>query len=104
MCRVVPADDLVDEALKMAGTIAGMSQPITAMCKEAVNASYEMSLAEGVRFERRLFHTTFATVGAGRPARERAPPASSHPPRAAAGGPPRGDGGFRREAQGRLQA
>ncbi|GAA0423473.1 hypothetical protein Acor_73650 [Acrocarpospora corrugata] len=46
----------------MAGVIAGMSTPITMMAKESVNRAFETTLAEGVRFERRLFHTTFATA------------------------------------------
>ena len=54
--RVVPSDEVVDTALKMGAKIASFSQPITAMCKEAVNVSYEVPLAEGIRFERRLFH------------------------------------------------
>jgi enoyl-CoA hydratase len=59
--RVVPADELVDDALATAATIAGMSQPITMMAKEAVNTALEMSLSEGIHFEKRLFHATFAT-------------------------------------------
>lgn len=59
--RVVPADKLLDEAMATAETIAGYSLPVVMMIKESVNAAYETSLAEGVRFERRLFHATFAT-------------------------------------------
>jgi enoyl-CoA hydratase len=59
--RVVPAADLLDEALKVAGKIAAMSRPAVLMAKEAVNRAYETTLAEGIRFERRLFHSTFAT-------------------------------------------
>lgn len=59
--RVVPADQLIDEAIKAAATIAGMSRPITMMTKESVNRSYETTLTEGVRFERRVFHAMFAT-------------------------------------------
>lgn len=59
--RVVPTDQLVEEALKTAGEIASMSLPATMMTKEAVNRAYETTLAEGVRFERRLFHSMFAT-------------------------------------------
>ena len=59
--RIVPAGDLVDEAVATAGKIAAMSRPATMMAKEAVNRAYETTLAEGVRFERRLFHSTFAT-------------------------------------------
>ena len=58
--RVVPADDLVEEAVKTAEKIAGMSRPVTALTKEAVNRSYETTLGEGIRFERRLFHSLFA--------------------------------------------
>ncbi len=59
--RIVPAADLVDEAVKIAARIAEMSMPAAAMAKEAVNRAFEVSLAEGVRFERRLFQSTFAT-------------------------------------------
>jgi len=57
--RVVPAASLLDEAMKTAEKIAAMSLPALMMAKEAVNRSYETTLAEGVRFERRLFHATF---------------------------------------------
>src|SRR5207302_8598704 len=59
--RVVPAVELLDEALKVAGKIASLSRPAVMMAKEAINRAYETTLAEGVRFERRLFHSTFAT-------------------------------------------
>lgn len=59
--RIVPAADLVEEAVKTAGTIAAMSLPSVMMTKEAINRSYEVTLAEGLRFERRLFHSLFAT-------------------------------------------
>ena len=59
--RVVPADELVPTAIEMGEKIASFSKPTTAICKEAVNAAYEMTLAEGVRFERRMFHATFGT-------------------------------------------
>jgi enoyl-CoA hydratase len=59
--RVVPADRLLDEALEVAATIAGMSLPSAMMTKEAVNRAYEVTLAEGIRFERRVFHAMFAT-------------------------------------------
>ena len=59
--RVVPADKLVDEAMAAAETIAGYSLPVVMMIKESVNAAYETTLNEGVHFERRLFHSTFAT-------------------------------------------
>ncbi|MFJ2574555.1 enoyl-CoA hydratase [Streptomyces halstedii] len=60
--RVVPADELVAEALAVAGTVAGMSLPVAMMAKKAVNRAFETTLAEGVRFERRLFHAVFATA------------------------------------------
>jgi enoyl-CoA hydratase len=59
--RLVPVADLIDEAVKVADRIAGMSRPVTMMVKESVNRAYETTLAEGVRFERRLFHSIFAT-------------------------------------------
>ncbi|ABF10034.1 enoyl-CoA hydratase [Cupriavidus metallidurans] len=59
--RIVPADKLVDEAVAAAETIAGYSLPVVMMIKESVNAAYETTLNEGVHFERRLFHSTFAT-------------------------------------------
>ncbi|QET03552.1 enoyl-CoA hydratase [Cupriavidus pauculus] len=59
--RVVAADKLLEEAVGAAETIAGYSLPVVMMIKESVNAAYETSLAEGVHFERRLFHATFAT-------------------------------------------
>ncbi|MDM7490489.1 enoyl-CoA hydratase [Rhodococcus sp. CSLK01-03] len=60
--RVVPAADLFDVALEAATTIASMSLPVAMMAKEAVNRSFETTLAEGVKFERRVFHSTFATA------------------------------------------
>ena len=61
VARVVPAADLIEEALKTAETIAGMA-PLAAIAnKEMVNAAYEMTLAEGINFERRLFHGLFGT-------------------------------------------
>merc|ERR1712037_184500 len=59
--KVVPGDQLLDEAHKTAAKIAEMSQLTTAICKEAVNVAFESTLAEGVRFERRMFHATFGT-------------------------------------------
>ena len=59
--RIVPAADLLAEAIKVAERITQMSRPIAMMVKESVNRAYETTLAEGVRFERRLFHSTFAT-------------------------------------------
>jgi enoyl-CoA hydratase len=61
VARVVPAASLMEEAMKVAETIAAMSQPSLIAAKEAVNRSFETSLAEGVRFERRVFHALFAT-------------------------------------------
>ena len=58
--RIVPAADLLDEAVRTAEKIAGMSRPVAMITKEAVNRAYETTLAEGVRFERRLFHSLFA--------------------------------------------
>jgi enoyl-CoA hydratase len=60
--RVVPAGDLLAEALRTAETIASMSLPIAMMTKESVNRAYETTLAEGIRFERRVFHAMFATA------------------------------------------
>ena len=59
--RVVPAKELLDETMKTARVIAGMSQPSRYMVKEAVNRAYETTLSEGIRFERQLFYSTFAT-------------------------------------------
>ncbi|BAB52005.1 MULTISPECIES: enoyl-CoA hydratase [Mesorhizobium] len=58
--RVVPAAELVEEAVKAAAKIADFSLPSVMMAKEAVNRSYETTLTEGLRFERRLFHSLFA--------------------------------------------
>ncbi len=60
--RVVPLDNLMEEAMKTANSIAAKSLPIAMICKESVNRAFETTLAEGVRFERRLFHSTFATA------------------------------------------
>jgi enoyl-CoA hydratase len=59
--RVVPADKLLDEALGAAATICGLSAPSLMMAKECVNRAFEGTLAEGVSYERRLFHSLFAT-------------------------------------------
>jgi len=59
--RVVPLAELMNEALKAAQAIASKSVPIVMMTKETINRAYETTLAEGVRFERRLFHAMFAT-------------------------------------------
>jgi enoyl-CoA hydratase len=61
VARVVPAASLMEEAMKAAETIAAMSLPSVLAAKEAVNRSFETSLAEGALFERRVFHALFAT-------------------------------------------
>jgi len=58
--RIVPADSLIDEAVKAAEKIAALSLPALLLAKEAVNRAFETTLAEGVRFERRVFHAAFA--------------------------------------------
>ncbi|MFC3608785.1 enoyl-CoA hydratase [Stutzerimonas tarimensis] len=58
--RLVPAEQLLDEALAAASRIAELSAPVVMMAKESVNRAFETTLSEGVRFERRLFHSTFA--------------------------------------------
>jgi enoyl-CoA hydratase len=60
--RVIPAAELLADVLKTAETIASMSLPITMMTKESINRSYETTLTEGIRFERRVFHSMFATA------------------------------------------
>ena len=60
--RVVPADKLMDEALAAAAAICTMSLPSVMMAKECVNRAFEGSLADGVSYERRLFHSLFATL------------------------------------------
>ena len=59
--RIIPAAELVEEAIKTAEKISNLSRPVVMLAKESVNRAYETTLAEGVRFERRLFHSTFAT-------------------------------------------
>lgn len=59
--RVVPADKLMEEAMTSAKKIAGLSRPAVYMVKESVLRAYETTLSEGIRFERRLFHSAFAT-------------------------------------------
>src|SRR3954466_3254894 len=61
VARVVPAASLMEEAMKVAETIARMSLPSVIAAKETVNRAFETSLAEGIRFERRVFHLLFAT-------------------------------------------
>jgi enoyl-CoA hydratase len=62
VARVVPAASLLDEAMKVAETIASLSLPAVQTAKEAINRAFESSLAEGLRFERRVFHALFATA------------------------------------------
>ena len=59
--RIVPVAKLVDEAVSTATNIANLSQPIVMLAKESVNRAYETTLAEGIHFERRIFHSTFST-------------------------------------------
>ena len=59
--RIVPADKLLEEANAVAKSIAGMSLSASRMAKEAVNRAFETTLAEGLLYERRLFHSAFAT-------------------------------------------
>jgi enoyl-CoA hydratase len=59
--RVVPLANLLEEAMKAAETIANLSRPAVMIAKEAVNRAYETTLSEGIRFERRVFHSLFAT-------------------------------------------
>lgn len=59
--RIVPDGKLLEEALAAAATIADFSLPIVMMIKDSVNRAYETTLAEGVQYERRMFHSTFAT-------------------------------------------
>jgi enoyl-CoA hydratase len=61
VARVVPAANLIEEAMKVAETIAGMSLPSVLSAKEAVTRSFDSPLAEGLLFERRIFHALFAT-------------------------------------------
>jgi len=60
--RVVPVEDLLDEAIKLGQAIADKSQPIVVMAKAAVDAAFETTLAEGIRFEKQSFYATFATA------------------------------------------
>jgi enoyl-CoA hydratase len=59
--RIVPVEQLVEEALRTAATIASMSLPIAMQIKDCINSAYESTLTEGVKFERRNFHAAFAT-------------------------------------------
>jgi enoyl-CoA hydratase len=62
VARVVPTASLMDEAMKVAETIASMSLPALMIAKESVNRAFETTLTEGMRFERRVFHSLFATA------------------------------------------
>ena len=62
VARVVPAAELMAEAMKTAEKIAGFSRPAVLMAKEAVNRAFEGGLSEGMAFERRIFHSLFATA------------------------------------------
>ena len=59
--RVFPADQLLPEALKIAERIASLSPVAVALAKQSVNRAFETTLAEGVQYERRMFHSTFGT-------------------------------------------
>ncbi|KTC18118.1 enoyl-CoA hydratase [Pseudomonas putida] len=61
VARIVPKEQLLEEALKVAAQIASKSVPVAMMVKESINRAFEVSLSEGVRFERRVFHAAFAT-------------------------------------------
>ncbi|AYG44376.1 enoyl-CoA hydratase [Pseudomonas sp. Leaf58] len=61
VARIVPQAELLEEALKVAATIASKSIPVSMMVKESVNRAFEVTLSEGVRFERRVFHAAFST-------------------------------------------
>jgi enoyl-CoA hydratase len=63
VARIIPAETLVEEAVATAQHIASFSRPAVYMAKECVNRAYETGLAEGIRFERRMFHASFATDG-----------------------------------------
>jgi enoyl-CoA hydratase len=62
VARIFPQDSLLEETLKAARVIAEKSLPATMMVKESVNRAFETTLAEGIRFERRVFHAVFATA------------------------------------------
>ena len=61
VARIVPQEQLLEEAMKVAQSIAAKSLPVAMMVKESVNRAFEVSLAEGIRFERRVFHAAFAS-------------------------------------------
>ena len=58
--RIVPAAELIEDAIKTAQKIADLSMPVAMLAKEAVGRAFETTLAEGITFERRIFHSTFA--------------------------------------------
>ncbi len=58
--RIIPDNELVDEAIRTAARIASLSQPVVMMIKECVDRAYETQLAEGLRYERRSLHAAFA--------------------------------------------
>lgn len=62
VAKIYPPEELVDEAIQMGTKIASKGRMSVLMCKEAINVSQEVSLEEGLRFERRLFHSLFATA------------------------------------------
>ncbi|MNY43528.1 putative enoyl-CoA hydratase echA8 [compost metagenome] len=62
VARIVAVDSLLQETLKAASAIAEKSLPATLLLKESVNRAFESSLSEGIRFERRVFHSVFATA------------------------------------------
>ncbi|HCS41751.1 MAG TPA: enoyl-CoA hydratase, partial [Pseudomonas sp.] len=62
VARVLPLESLLEETLKAAHGIAEKSLPSTMMVKESINRVFEISLSEGIRFERRAFHSVFATA------------------------------------------
>ena len=63
VARVIPAEKLLEEAIATAQHIASLSRPAVLLAKECVNRAFETTLAEGIRFERRMFHAVFATEG-----------------------------------------
>lgn len=65
VAKVFPADQLVDNAVKLGEKIGTHSPLIVQLCKEAVNTAYETTLQEGLKFEKRTFHATFSTVCTG---------------------------------------
>ena len=63
VARIIPGEKLVEEAVETAQHIASFSRPVVYLARECVNRAFETSLAEGIRFERRMFHASFATEG-----------------------------------------